>query len=168
MIDNRRPAAQPPRHSLVLVALSATVLGMPAPSAGASARVGPPRGVVARTLSATDTAHLRYNERASEGEVLYEEGSATGSLPGHMRARLKLGVAFSGSFTFYTQHGSIKGRGTATPSRSAGKYESFRGSLIAIGGSGAYAHVHGRAGLYGIYNRETYAVTVQTTGKLSY
>lgn len=163
------PKRHAPRAWSVLGAcLAAAAALATAPPAGARGRAPTPRGEMARTLSAVDTAHLHYNARASEGEILYEEGSATGSLSGQMRARLKLGVVFGGSFTFYTRHGAIKGRGTATPSRSAGRYESFRGSWTAVGGTGLYVNAHGRAGLYGTFDRQTYAVTIQTTGKLSY
>jgi hypothetical protein len=160
----------PYRPGLLLGASLVAAAALPTSSPAGSLRRGAatPRAVAARTVSAVDTAHLRYNAKASEGEVLYEEGWATGSLPGRMRARLKLGVTFSGSFTFYTRYGAIKGHGTATPSRSAGRYESFHGSLIAVGGTGRYAHAHGHAGLYGTFDRQTYAVTIQTTGKLSY
>lgn len=149
--------------SLVAVIVLAT-----ASPAGANSSVPVSRGVLARTLNATDSAQLHYNARESEGSILFEEGSASGSLPGRMRARLNLGATFSGNFTFYTRNGAIKGHGTATPNRSAGRYESFRGTLVAIGGSGRYTHAHGRAGLYGTFDRKTFAVLVQTTGRLSY
>ncbi|HEY2719838.1 MAG TPA: hypothetical protein VGI52_09415, partial [Solirubrobacteraceae bacterium] len=63
--------------------------------------------------------------------------------------------------------GTLKGRGTATPSGS-GRYESFHGSLVITGGTGRYAHAHGKAGLYGVYDRNTQGFTVQTTGSISY
>lgn len=118
-------------------------------------------------MSATDTAHLRYNARLSEGSMLLEEGTASGALPGQMRAHLNIGATFSGTFVLQTSAGSIKGHGSATP-RGSGRYESFRGSLIVTGGSGRYAHAHGQAGLYGVFDRKTYSFTVQTTGRISY
>jgi hypothetical protein len=120
-----------------------------------------------RTLSVTDTGHLRYNAKGSEGATLLEEGSATGALPGRMKAHLLIEASFTGSFVLYVNGGSIKGRGSAKPSGS-GRYESFRGSLTVTGGTGRYAHAHGQAGLYGVFDRKTYALTVQTTGRLSY
>ena len=42
------------------------------------------------------------------------------------------------------------------------------GSLKVTGGTGRYKHAHGSGGLYGAINRKTDALTVQTTGKLSY
>ena len=121
----------------------------------------------ARTLSAADTAHLHFNAAGSEGATLLEEGLAKGTLPGRMRAHLRIEATFTGSFVLYTSGGSIKGRGSAKPSGS-GRYESFRGSLTVTGGTGRYAHAHGQAGLYGVFDRKTYGLTVQTTGHLSY
>jgi hypothetical protein len=84
-----------------------------------------------------------------------------------MRVRFNVGATFTGSFTIYTHAGTIKGHGSATP-HGSGAYESFAGSLIATGGTGRYAHAHGRAGLYGTFNRNNYALLVQTRGTLLY
>jgi hypothetical protein len=119
----------------------------------------------ARSVKATDTGHLHYV--SASGSLLLEEGRASGTLPGSMRVHLNVGVTLSGNFTIYTRGGTIKGRGSATP-HGSGVYESFAGSLIATGGTGRYAHAHGHAGLYGTFNRNTYALTIQTTGTLSY
>ncbi|MFI4990560.1 MAG: hypothetical protein ACHQHO_06565 [Solirubrobacterales bacterium] len=143
--------------------LAALVAAAAAPAVSASG----PTARRARTLNATDTGHLKYNAKDSEGATLVEEGAASGKLPGRMRARLNIEGAFSGSFVLSTVGGSIKGHGTATPSGS-GRYESFRGSLVVTGGTGRYAHAHGKAGLYGVYDRNTHGITVQTTGSISY
>jgi hypothetical protein len=150
-----------PAMTLACVVLGGTVL-MDGASAWTS---GAPAARAAHTLNATDTAHLHYV--SSSGSSLYEEGSASGTLRGSMRAHFDVGPTFSGSFTIYTHAGTIKGRGKATPSGS-GRYESFSGSLVATGGTGRYAHAHGHAGLYGTFDRKTYALVVQTTGQLSY
>lgn len=116
-------------------------------------------------MKASDNAHLRY--LSASGSLLYEEGQATGALPGKMRAHIDVSATFSGSFTIYAHGGSITGRGSAIP-HGSGTYESFAGSLVVTGGSGRYAHAHGRAGLYGTFNRDTYGFVVQTTGTLVY
>jgi hypothetical protein len=153
----------PLRAALCAMVIPATAMSIvPAVADGAhpheSARI-------ARVLSATDTARLRYIK--ASGSLLLEEGRATGTLPGTMRVRLNVGPTLSGSFTITTRFGSIKGRGSATP-HGSGTVESFAGTLVASGGTGRYAHARGHAGLYGTFNRDTYALTVQTTGKLSY
>jgi hypothetical protein len=120
----------------------------------------------ARTLNATDTAHLHYIH--SSGSLLCEEGSATGTLPGSMSAHVNIGPTLSGNFTIYVHGGgTIKGHGTATP-HGSGTYESFAGSLTVTGGTGRYTHAHGHAGLYGTFDRKTYALLIQTTGRLAY
>jgi hypothetical protein len=119
----------------------------------------------ARTLNATDTAHLHYIH--SSGSQLYEEGAASGTLPGSMRAHCNVGPVLTASFTIYTHGGTITGSGSATP-HGSGVYESFSGSVLVTGGTGLYAHAHGRAGLYGTFDRKTYALVLQTTGRLSY
>ncbi|HXP37445.1 MAG TPA: hypothetical protein VN817_06735 [Solirubrobacteraceae bacterium] len=159
-IGQRRQAAGVAARAVALAALAATF----------APQVGLAHGPVARssrTLNATDTAHLRYNPKYSEGATLIEEGSATGSLPGKMRARLKIEGTFSGTFSLTTSGGTLKGHGAAKPSGS-GRFESFRGSLVVTGGTGRFAHARGTAGLYGVFDRVRYQVTVQTTGSISY
>lgn len=48
----------------------------------------------ARTLDGTDTAHLHLVHQNEM--LLYEEGTANGRLPGHMRAELTIGTVFTG------------------------------------------------------------------------
>jgi hypothetical protein len=118
-------------------------------------------------MRATDKAYLSWVQRRSKGSHLYEEGKAYGTLPGNVIANANLGPPFTASVTIYTSAGAIRGHGTATP-HASGLYESFAGTLTITGGTGRYAHAHGRAGLYGVFNRRTYALKVQTTGSLSY
>ncbi len=119
----------------------------------------------ARTLKATDTAKL--HEVAVSGSLLVEEGTSTGTLPGKMHASVNVGATISGSFTLYTKAGTIKGHGEATP-HGSGVYESFAGTITVKGGTGRYARASGHTGLYGTFDRENYALTIQTTGTLSY
>ncbi|MGH2853331.1 MAG: hypothetical protein ACRDLF_03955 [Solirubrobacteraceae bacterium] len=85
-----------------------------------------------------------------------------------MQAHIEVGPTTTGNFTIYVRGGgTIKGHGTATM-HGSGTYESFSGTLVVTGGTGRYAHAHGKAGLYGTFNRKTYALLVQTTGRLAY
>jgi hypothetical protein len=117
----------------------------------------------ASTLNITDTARLHYT--SGSGSLLHESGWASGTLPGSMNAECNIGAVLTTNFTIHTAGGTIKGHGTATP-HGSGTYESFAGTLVATGGTGRYAHAHGHGGLYGTFDRKTYALTVQTTGKL--
>lgn len=120
----------------------------------------------ARTLKVNDTGHLRLAH--ASGSVLVEEGPVSGSLPGTVRVRMVVGANVTATFTIYARAGgSIEGHGTATL-HSSGRYTSFGGSLSVTHGSGRYAHAHGSGGLYGVIERRTDALTVQTTGTLDY
>ncbi len=120
----------------------------------------------AGTLNVKDEGHLHLVHES--GSELVEEGSATGTLPGTVRVRFNVGATVSAQFTIYAHGGgSISGHGSGSL-HSTGTYATFGGSLAVTGGSGRYRHAHGSGGIYGAINRRTYAITVQTIGKLSY
>lgn len=156
-------------RSLALLA-SAALLALGAPgeahgSAGGAGESIERPAHAARTLDGTDTAHLHLVHQKEA--VLFEEGAAGGALPGRMKATLTVGSTFRGTCTIYTSQGSITGRGTARP-HGTGRYQSFSGTLSVTGGTGLYRHVHGNTGLYGTFDRRTFALVVQTKGRLSY
>lgn len=131
-----------------------------------AARAASMRAHTARTLNVTDVAHLHLV--GTSGELLEEEGNATGALPGKIKARFDVSTSITGSFVFYPRGGgSITGHGSAQL-HSTGTYSSFGGTMAVNHGTGRYAHARGRGALYGIMSRRTNAMTVQTTGKLSY
>jgi hypothetical protein len=111
------------------------------------------------------SAHLHYVD--ARGSYLIEEGQASGPLGGIVKARLRVTANISGSFTFYPRGGSISGRGVGTLHES-GTYASFGGTVTVLGGTGTYAGAHGEGKLYGVYDRKTLGVTIQTTGTLLY
>jgi hypothetical protein len=117
----------------------------------------------AADLKAVDTAKLHYV--GAVGEEVYETGSAHGTLPGSIRVHMIFASTLSGSFAIDTRSGTIDGRGTARP-HGEGVYESFAGTLVVTGGTGRYRRAHGTAHLSGAFNRENYALTIQTTGTL--
>ncbi|HSZ12702.1 MAG TPA: hypothetical protein VK790_01540 [Solirubrobacteraceae bacterium] len=123
------------------------------------------RARAARSLNGSATAHLHLVR--PEGSMLIEEGPATGALAGSMHADLHTGAVFTGTFTIHTGGGSIDGHGKAVP-HGSGRFQSFSGSLLVTGGSGRYAHVSGHAGMYGVFDRRTDSVVIQTTGTLTY
>jgi len=138
-------------------------------TAGSSAAERDSAARAARALEGTATAHLSLLE--ANGSELIESGKVSGALSGRMRADLHTGAVFAGSFTISTHAGSIRGRGTARPSEESRgtRYESFRGTLVVKGGTGRYAHAHGTAGLYGVFDSRKETLIVQTTvGTLTY
>jgi hypothetical protein len=118
-----------------------------------------------RALSVDDTGHLHLLK--AFGSVLVEEGSAGGTLPGEAKVRLVVGSTVTASFTIQTKYGTIYGNGRAAL-HSSGRYASFGGSLSVSHGTGSYAHAHGTGKLYGVIDRRTSTLTVQTIGTLSY
>lgn len=142
----------------VLIALAVAALCVHSTGVLAAARM-------ARTEHLAMTAHLRY--LTAKGAYLLEEGSASGRLAGTVKARVRFTADISGSFEFYPHGGSISGYGSARLHES-GTYVSFGGNVTITGGTGRYAHARGGGGLYGVYNRRTLALTIQTTGSLSY
>lgn len=161
----RVPSSLPPRRCAHAV-LALLALALPALTAATAAGgQSPPRAHAARTLNVTDTAHLRY--RRSSGSYLIEEGPATGGLPGTVKVRFYVGATVAATFTIYTRGGELSGHGSGRL-HSSGLFASFGGSMVVTAGTGRYANARGRGGFYGVINRRTYALTVQTTGKLSY
>ena len=116
-------------------------------------------------LRAGDRARLHYV--GAIGEEVYEKGSASGTLPGPIRVHMVFASTFSGSFQIYTRGGRIDGHGRARP-HGEGVYESFAGTLVVTGGTGRYRRAHGTTRLYGTFNRENYALSIQTTGTLRF
>jgi len=145
-----------------VLASAAALIAYPATSVagnGTSARIAP-------VLQGTATAHLHLV--SAEGSELFEEGPVSGALVGSAHAELHTGSLFTASFTIHTSAGSISGHGQANP-HGSGRYQSFAGSFLATSGTGRYAHIKGSAGLYGVFDRRTDAVTIQATGgKLTY
>lgn len=156
-----------PRAAVALLALTIAVVSAIVPLTSALGDTA--RAHASRTLDVTDTAHLTCNYNRSEGSTLVEEGNATGQLPGTMTARVNISQGLSGTFTVRPKGGgTITGHGSAAVKQPPRRYESFSGSLTVSGGSGRYAHARGRAGLYGVYDRRTCKLTVQTTGRLTF
>jgi hypothetical protein len=130
----------------------------------AAATLGP-AAATAHTISGADSAHLHLLHQ--DESLLFEEGKATGVLPGRMSAQLKVAQQYSGTCTIYTNGGTITGHGVATP-HGTGRYQSFSGTLSITGGSGRFRGAHGRTGLYGTFDRRTFSLVIQTTGTFFY
>jgi hypothetical protein len=162
-LDNRvrGGAWRGPMAALGVMALVAAAgTGMGVASAGQAARAR-----AARTISGNDNATLHFVR--ARGSTLYEEGQATGSIPGHVTATLRVEATFSGTFTISTHTGSFTGRGTAKP-HGAGAVESFSGTFVITGGTGRFAHAHGHGMLYGTFKHKNYEVILQPRGTIQY
>lgn len=121
--------------------------------------------LAARTVTVDDNGHLRLLK--SYGSVLIEQGAVGGTLPGQTKVRMVVGSTVTATFSIATRYGNIYGSGRATL-HSSNRYASFGGSLSVSHGSGRYAHAHGSGKLYGVIERRSDALTVQTEGRLAY
>ena len=153
-------------RGLVVVAVAglaaAAFVGILAPAAAG----GVPLARAARELTVKDEGRLHLVRES--GSMLLEEGAATGTLPGTVKVRFDVGPTITAQFTIYSRGGgSISGHGSGAL-RSTSEYSTFGGTLLVTSGTGRFAHARGSGGLYGAINRKTYALTVQTIGKLSY
>lgn len=152
------------RIDAALIALLIAVVGT---TAGiAASRTQAASVADSQTVNVADNANLH---RTSEtGATILEEGEATGALPGHVKAQFKIGSAVSATAVLSIKGGgtiSIRGLGVL---HSSGVTASFSGTIAATGGTGRYAHAHGSGGFYGVVNRRTWTVKMQTTGHLTY
>ncbi len=142
-------------------ALCALVCADLAGAAGPTART-------ARSLTVKDEAKLHFVK--SSGSTLFDEGNASGTIPG----KIKISFTYTGSptvssaFTISTSSGAIRVRASGRLSSPTSPTPSFKGQLTVIGGSGRYAHAGGGGALYGVFNRRTYAITVQARGTVHY
>jgi len=147
-------AARPPAVALQSLATRA-------PSAPSAARA-------ARTLTINDNGELRLVH--ASGETLSEAGKISGTLPGTASVRLDVGSeSVTATFTIHVHGGgSITGSGRAKIG-SDGRYTSFGGTLSVTGGTGRFAHARGAGKLYGVIERRSDKLTVQTRqGTLDY
>lgn len=126
-----------------------------------------PAAAQARTLNISESASLHLVHKS--GSTLFEQGSASGSLPGAVAAQLKVTlVVVTGTVTFYPRGGgSLTMRMTGYP-KSAGTVAKFGGSMTVSSGTGRYAQARGSATFSGTVNRRSWAANVSARGRLSY
>jgi hypothetical protein len=137
-------------------------------SIGARTPRAPIAARAARTMSVNDNGELIKVHAA--GEIITEEGKVSGTLPGTAKVRLDIGAELvTASFRITVRGvGSIVGHANAKLS-SPGRKASFRGTLTVTGGTGRYAHARGTGKLYGVIERVSDKLTVQTReGTLNY
>ena len=121
----------------------------------------------ARTIDVTQSAELRLVRKS--GSVLYERGTASGTLPGSVSARFVVNVLkVTGDVTFYPRAGgSITFRAEGFP-KSSGARSRVAGTMAIVGGTGRYANARGGATFNGVVNRRSWAVSVSATGRMRY
>jgi hypothetical protein len=163
LLDNARAAWRVAPKLIILAALIAC--GVIPNHASAEAK-NQTHARIARVSSGNDNATLHLVH--ANGSTLYEEGQASGSLPGVMHAWLNIGAKFAGRFMFYTRSGTISGQGSANWHQGRYPYVSFSGVADITGGTHRYIHTSGSLSFYGVLNRESDVVQFQTRGTLTY
>lgn len=148
---------------LVLFSIGVSAFGATADASDGSLRPSPAH--TARTIAVKDTGYLHLTHNG--GEYITEEGKATGTIPGKVRAYIELGPVVVAKFTITTSTGSITGVGSGRP-KGRSEEPSFAGTMKVSHGTGRYKHVRGHGGFYGVIDRRTDSVVIQTTGTLSY
>jgi hypothetical protein len=153
------------RAVVVIAALAALVLAI---WAGGVSSAAPSAHVAKRkSLTLTDTVKLHLTRK--NGTVIYEKGTATGTLPGSVTARFVTGIAkVTGTVTFHSSGGgSITMTAIGYP-QSAATVTRFSGSLAVRKGTGRFRNVLGSGTFSGTANRKTWAVTVRANARITY
>jgi hypothetical protein len=162
------------RGSAWIAGVSSATLSLAAASlllasgAGAGQSSRPVDAHAATTLNVHDEGHLHFVH--ASGSVILDEGSVSGTFPGSARVHFLYNgePEVSAQFTIDGHGGSVSARATARLSSPTSAAPSFRGRMTITAGTGRYAHVHGGGELYGVYNRRSYALSVQAIAKLPY
>lgn len=153
---------------LALTLVASTGSATAAHAVGTHAASAPAAGArAARVQSITDSASLHLT--SADGNTLYEQGRASGNLPGTVEVAMTLGDrTASSTFTIHTTGGTISGHGTGKLHPGKGGYESFGGTCTVTHGTGRFRGASGVCGLYGSIYRVEDPMRLQVTGKLRY
>jgi hypothetical protein len=165
LLDNARAAWLRVFCSKLVVLTALTACSVILHYASADAK-SPAHASAAHVLSGNDDATLHLVH--ANGSTLYEEGRASGALPGTVHARLHIGANFTGRFVFYTRSGALSGHGSAKSHQGRYPYVSFSGTADITSGTHRYIYVRGSLGFYGVLNRNSSAIQMQTRGTLTY
>jgi hypothetical protein len=138
----------------------------PAVLGGLAVSLALPAAAAAHTLHVRDEGKLRFVK--ASGSAVIDEGAVHGNLPGSGRVRFTYNgnPTVSASFVIWGRGWSVSGRASGRLSNPNSPAPSFRGKLTITGGSGTYKHASGDGELFGVFNRRSYGLTVQTIGTL--
>jgi hypothetical protein len=120
-----------------------------------------------RSMTLSDTASLHMTRKS--GNVIYEKGTATGTLPGKVTARFVTGVTkVTGTVTFKPYSGGSVTMSAVGYPQSANTVTRFTGTIAVRKGTGKYKNALGSGTFNGTANRKTWAVTVHATARVTY
>ncbi len=128
--------------------------------------ISAPSDASARTVSVTEDVRLSLAKKS--GLSFEHRGTARGTFSGSVRSKMTMDALWvTGVVTIATRGGSVnlKIRGTA---KSGGLRSRFDGTATMAGGTGRFRKARGKGKFSGVVNRQTWAVTLRATGKLTY
>jgi hypothetical protein len=150
--------------AVVIVALVALIVVL---VGGASAAAPSGHAAKRRSMTLKDTASLHLTRK--NGNVLYEKGTATGTLPGTVTARFVTSATkVTGTVTFRPYGGGSLTVSAVGYPQSLSTVTRFTGTLAVRKGSGRFKNALGSGTFNGTANRKTWAVTVHATAKITY
>lgn len=160
---------QSTRHRMLAVGMAAAVL-LASLFVGVADVAGPSPADAAkkrRTINVVDTVRLTLVRK--RGNVIYERGTASGTLPGRVTARFVTSLTrVTGTIKFFPYGGgSITMNAVGYP-RSLSRITGISGRLAVRGGSGKYSRAVGSGTFSGTANRRTWSVTVNARARLTY
>jgi len=160
--------AQPLRRRatvVVIAVLTALMFGLLA--GGVSSAEPSAQAAKRRSLRLSGTAYLHLTRKS--GNVIYEKGTATGTLPGTVTARFVTGITkVSGTVTFHPYSGGSLTMNAVGYPQSAKTITKFNGNIAVRKGTGRFRNALGSGTFNGTANRKTWAVTVQATATITY
>ncbi len=147
-----------------MAVVAALLLGA---AAGGVSSAAPSAHAARRSLNLRGTAYLHLTRKS--GNVLYERGTATGTLPGTVTARMVTGVTkVTGTVTFYPRGGGSLTLSAVGYPQSAATIVHFNGSCAVRSGTGRFRRALGSGSFSGTANRRTWAITVHASAHLTY
>jgi hypothetical protein len=159
---------QPLRRSGSFVAIAVmAALALALWAGGVSSAAPSAHAAKRRTLNLSGTATLHLTRKS--GNVIYEKGTATGTLPGTVKARFVTGITkVTGTVTFYPYSGGSLTLTAVGYPQSASTVTRFNGSVAVLKGTGRFKKALGSGTFYGTANRKTWAVTVHASARITY
>jgi len=146
------------------VVVAALLVGL---GVGGVSSAAPSAHAARRSLNMSGTAHLHLTRKS--GNVIYERGTATGTLPGTVTARFVTGVTrVTGTVTFFPRGGGSLTLSAVGYPQSAATIVHFTGRCAVRGGTGRFRAALGSGSFNGTANRRTWAITVSAHAHLTY
>ena len=157
-------------HARRRLGMAVVVVATASLVAGGTVGMAQPVGHAAkrRAHSFTETANLHLVKK--RGAILKEAGTATGTLPGTVKARFDTSdiTNVTATVTFYPYSGgSLTFTATGHPT-STGTVAKFSGYLGVRRGTGRYESATGSGTFTGTVNRSSWAFTVNAKATLTY